>query len=250
MSKDIAHLLEEWEYDPEETIRFIEGDRGRQLLQVRRHLGIEQYELEGRPDGARPFDRESVLDEIESRLSKFVEANGEDGGYSIDHEDFALLQDEGILYYLRYLALFQIGDYERTSKDTQHNLRLCNIVERYCTNKEDRMSLLQYKPYILRVNALSRSMLHLGKNEKKEALSVLRAAIEEIESASPVSTSVFRYEREKSIEQLKGTLEQLATYKVGPLEQLEAEFDDAVEFEDYERAVILRDKIHRLKDSG
>ncbi len=140
MSKDIAHLLEEWEYDPEETIRFVEGDHGRQVLQVRLPLGIEQYELDGRPDGARPYERESVLDEIESRLSKFVEENGEDGGYSIDHSDFALLQNEGILYYYRYLLLFQMGDYERTSKDTQHNLRLCNLVERYCTNKEDRTS--------------------------------------------------------------------------------------------------------------
>lgn len=248
MSKDITHLMEEWEYDPEETVRYVECPDGRQVLQIRLPLGIEQYELDGRPDGVKPFGRESVLDEIEFRLEKFIFENGEDGGYSIDHNDYVLMQNEGFLYYSRYVTFFQIGDYERCSKDTAHNLRMCDLVERYCTNKEDKMSTLQYRPYILRVNALSRSMLHLGNNEKKQALEVIETAIKDIESASPVSTKVFRFERERSLEQLKGTLEQLAKFKVGELEQLEAELESAVEDEDYERAMELRDRISTLKN--
>lgn len=249
MGKDIRGLLDEWEYDPDATVRFVDGDDGRQILQLRLPLGVEQYELDGRPDGAKPFERESILDEIENRIKDFTERNGADDGFSIDHKDFLSMQNEGILFYHRYLLLFQIGDYDRTSRDTAHNLRLCNLVERYCTNKEDRQSLLQYKPYILRVNALSRSMLHLGNNDKLKALSVIAKAIEQIESSDPVSTTIYQYERDKSLEQLRGTLQQLESFKVGKVEKLEAELQDAVDDEDYEKAAKLRDKITLLKRS-
>ena len=103
MGKDIAHFLHDWEYDPDNTVRFVDGDDGRQVLQVRLPLGMEQYELDGRPDGEEPFGRECVLDEIEFRIEKFIEKHGEDGGFSIDHDSFVLMQNEGILYYYRYL---------------------------------------------------------------------------------------------------------------------------------------------------
>ena len=91
-------------------------------------------------------------------------------------------------------------------------------------------------------------MMYLGNNEKKKALDVIEQAINDVEAVSPVSTTVFRIERERSIEQLKGTLEQLADFKVGELEQLEAELETAVQDEDYERAMELRDKITTLRN--
>jgi len=248
MGKDIAHLLGEWEYDAENTVRFIEGDDGRQVLLVRLPLGIEQYELEGRPDGLKPFGRESVLDEIEDRIKKHKEKHGDDDGFTISHDDFVLMQNEGILYYYRYLLLFQIGDYERTSRDTEHNLRTCSLVEKYCTNEEDRKSLLQYKPYIIRVNALSRSMLHLGSNEKQRALAIIRTAMEQIESGEAIASMVYKFEKDRSLEQLRGTLEQLAKFGGGEVERLEAQLQEAVENEDYERAAKLRDKILSLRN--
>ena len=248
MNKDISKVLDDWEFDPENTVRFIDAANGKQLLQVRLPLGIEQYQLEGRPDGARPFGRETVLEEIEARIAKFVEEHGEDSGYTLDHDDFILLQNEGIMFYYRYLLLFQIGDYQRTAKDTGHNLQLCGLVEKYCTNKEDKKSLLQYKPYILRVNALSRAMIHLSKNEKTSALDVLDKAASTIERMPNVDTQVFGFERNRSLDQLRKTHKQLQEYKIGVLDRLEAELQEAVEGEDYERAVELRDKITKFHD--
>jgi len=247
MNKDISDILDEWEYDPENTVRFVDTTDGRPLVQLRLPFGVEQYHLEGRPDGARPFGRETVLDEIEARIAKFVDKHGEDSGYNLDHDDFALLQSEGIIYYHRYLFLFQIGDYQRTARDTAHNLQLCELVEKYCTNKEDKKSLLQYKPYILRVNALSRAMVHLSKNEKADALEVLDMAATTIEGMPNIGTKVFGFEKKRSLDQLRKTHEQLQEYKIGVLDHLEAELQEAVEGEDYERAMELRDKISRLK---
>ncbi len=247
MRKDISDILKEWNYDADNTVRFIDGDDGRQILQVRLPLGIEQYELDGRPDGGEPFGRESVLDEMEFRVQKFIEEHGEDSGFNIEHEDFELIHSEGLLFYYRYLLLFQIGDYKRTARDTEHNLRICRLIENYCTNKEDRESMLQYKPYIIRVNALSRSMLFLGDNDKRRALATIHTAIEEIESAEPIPSMVYKFERDRSLEQLRGTVEQLSTFGGGEVERLEAQLEEAVKNEDYEKAAMLRDKILSLK---
>ena len=248
MSKEITDALDGWEYDPDNTIRYIDTPDGRHLLQVRSPMGIEQYQLEGRPDGAKPFGRESVLDELEARIAQFVEEHGEDSGYNINHDDFVTLQNESAIFYFRYLLLFQIGDYQRSARDTEHNLQLCGLVERYCTNKEDRKSLLQYKPYILRVNALSRMMVHLSKNEKTDALEILDTALKMIEAMPNIGTKIFDIERKRSSEQLRKTHKQLQEYKIGVLDKLESELQEAVEGEDYERAVELRDKITQLRE--
>lgn len=247
MNKDISEVLDDWEFDPENTVRFVDTTDGRQLVQVRLPMGMEQYHLEGRPDGARPFGHESMVDEIENRIAKFIKKHGEDSGYNIDHEAFALMQNEGFIYYQRYLVLFSIGDYKRTARDTAHNLRLCSLVEKYCTSKEDKKAYLQYKPYILRVNALSRAMVHLSKNEKTEALDVLDKAANVIEGMQNIGTHIFRIERNRSLDQLRKTYKQLQEYKIGVIDQLEAELQDAVDGEDYERAVELRDKIFKIK---
>ena len=54
MKHDLSQLLHDWPYDPEHTMRIVTAGDGRSVLQVRLPLGIEQYELEGRPDGHEP----------------------------------------------------------------------------------------------------------------------------------------------------------------------------------------------------
>ena len=55
---------------PEDDARIIHGENGREVLQVRTPLGIEQYETEGRPDGARPHGMESSLEHHLRRLEE------------------------------------------------------------------------------------------------------------------------------------------------------------------------------------
>ena len=157
MSSDITDLLREWEFDSDNQIRIIQADDGRQVLQVRQPMGIEQYELDGRPDGKHPLGRESVVEEYQARLENYRGAHGTDDGFMITHDDFASLQAEGVLYYFRYLVLFQIGDFVRTARDTEHNLNLFSLVEKYGESDEDRKELLQYKPYVVRMNAIARA---------------------------------------------------------------------------------------------
>ncbi len=246
MGADITDILREWEFDGENQIRIVQADDGRQVLQVRQPMGIEQYELDGRPDGSKPFGRESVLDEYQMRLENYRQSHRTDKGFSVTHDDFGPLQSEGLLYYFRYLVLFQIGDFVRSSKDTDHNLALCALVEKYAESDEDRKSLLQYKPYILRMNAISRAMLSLQKEMKSAAVDILKGAISAIEGMGEIDTPAFQFERVRSLNYLKATLKQIREKKASPVESLNFQLKQAVEEEDYEQAAVLRDRIREL----
>ncbi|MFP4637446.1 MAG: UvrB/UvrC motif-containing protein [Spirochaetaceae bacterium] len=260
--EDLSDVLSEWPYDPDNTVRIITAADGRSVMQVRLPLGVEQYELEGRPDGARPLGRDSVVEALEERLSHYVEEHGSDEGFTIDHEDAAMLQNEGVLFYYRYLLLFQINDFDRTTRDTEHNLRLCRLLERYCPDENDRNAVLQFKPYIVRMNAMARAMTALKQRMTDLAREILEEAIGEIEGLENIDSPAFRFEKVRSVNYLRSTLKQLTegnfeetdtaeeqTRAFGEdarLARLRRELEQAVEEENYERAATLRDRIREL----
>jgi len=250
MSKDITEILKDWPYDPEDNIRVVKVGDKREVMQVRQPMGIEQYELDGRPDGLRPEDMESFLEVINHRLSDHMREYGSDQGFSIPPEDFLELQNEGILYYYRYLHLFQINDYSRTARDTNHNLDICELVENYAREESEPMSILQYKPYILRMNAVSQAMMSLHKNLNEIARKILEIALQQIEEMDEIDTPAFKFEKIRSIQYLKSALRQVDNQvsQDDPLDYLRQRLQDAIDIEDYEQAAELRDKIEELSN--
>jgi hypothetical protein len=247
MAGDMTHILESWEFDPDNQVRIIQADDGREVLQIRQPLGIEQYELDGRPDGRTLEGRECYLDVLQEQLHEHVQANGTDDGFKVTREQFRMLQNEGIIYYYRYLILFQIGDFERTVRDTKHNLQICDLVGKYAESDEDKNEILQYRPYILRMFAIAKAMISLHRQLKAAAREILESAIDEIENMQPIDTPAFQFERIRSLKYLRSTLKQVSEQKMSPLDQLRKQLDSAVEEENYELAAKLRDKIRTLK---
>jgi hypothetical protein len=250
MSADISHILRDWSFDPDHQYRVVDADDGRQVLQVRQPLGVEQYELDGRPDGAHPFGRDWVLEEFQERVRVHEEVQGAAKGFSISHDEFVLLQNEAILVYYRYFILFQIGDYERTSNDTSHNLQICGLVDRFAEKNDDKKDILQYRPYVLRMNATSRAMILLGDGDGDQACAVLENAIEKVQTAKEVDTPTYHFERVRSLQYLRTALREVKAKRVkAPVERLRRELDEAVRNEEYERAAELRDRIRNLSAS-
>ncbi|MGA2976002.1 MAG: UvrB/UvrC motif-containing protein [Spirochaetia bacterium] len=246
MSADITDLLREWEFDSDNQIRIVQADDGRQVLQVRQPMGIEQYELDGRPDGKKPFNRDTALEEYQARLESYRASHGSEEGFALSHDDFAALQGEGVLFYFRYLVLFQIGDFARTARDTEHNLALFSLVEKFGESDDDRKEMLQYKPYVVRMNAIARAMISLHKEMKSAAVDILQNAISAIEDMHEIDTPAFQFERVRSLNYLKATLKQIHEKKDSPVDALKAELASAIDDEDYERAASLRDRIRAL----
>lgn len=240
-------MLRDWPYDPEKTVRVIPGDDGREVMQVRTPVGIEQFELEGRPDGQRPHDQESAFDFFLAQLEKALAA-GTASAYHLSHSECVELFEEGVLYYFRYLHLFQLEDWTRTVRDTRRNLRVFDFVRQYAHRKEDRHHLEQWRPYILRINGISRAMLEVEEHAHERALQILHETIEKIEALDVIDNQNFHAERDRSLQSLRDTIAQIEKNKpLTKLEQLEKQLREAVDTQAFERAAELRDQIREVR---
>jgi hypothetical protein len=244
---DLRDLLKSWPYDPDNDVRLVTGADGREVLQVRLPLGIEQYELNGRPDGERPHGKDSVLEYQLERLAKAEQA-GTASKYQLGPEECAELFSEGTLYYYRYLHLFQAKDWTGTIRDTSRNLQLFDFVHRYAEEEEDRMYMEQWRPYLLRMNAAAHVMLKLEHGQFAEAMDIVKGAVAKIEALEDLDDETFQFERERSLAALKDMASQIEeSQPVSELESLERELRKAIETQHFERAAKLRDQIRALR---
>jgi hypothetical protein len=247
-SSDIRRLLTRWPYDPDDDVRVVAGDDGREILQVRTPVGIEQLELEGRPDGARPHEMESALDFHLQRLSD-ARVAGRESDFELDADDCAELFAEGTLYYFRYVRLFQLKRWAETVRDTTRNLRLFDFVHTHATREEDRDNLEKWRPYIIRMNAIASALMTMDRGVHEKALELLRAAMARIEGLEEIDDETFPFERARSLSALRELAAQIEQARpLSAVERLEKQLRRAIDRQEYERAAELRDRIRKLKN--
>jgi len=244
---DISEWLSDWPFDPDNPGRIVRASDGREILQVRTPLGVEQLEMRGRPDGARPHGLESALEFHLRRLAS-AEDQGREADFELSEEDCAELFNEGTLYYFRYLHLFQLQRWVETERDTARNLRLFNFVHQYAAREEDREYLEKWRPYILRINAAASALQTVEQGDAAKALPIIRTALGQITELGESDSEVFQFERRRSEVALRELLSQLEQLRpVSPLERLEKQLRTAIECQDFERAAKLRDRIRELR---
>jgi hypothetical protein len=246
-SVDLRNLLKSWPYDPDDDARIVKGEDGREILQVRTPLGIEQHEMEGRPDGARPHGMESALEFYLGRLDQ-AKAEGREANFELDPRECGELFNEGTLYYFRYLRLFQLKDWKRTVRDTDRNIRAFDLLHRYARREEDQQYLEKWRPYIVRVNTTAAAMLELENKDYEKALALVKGAVSTIEALDEMEDDTFKFERERSLTALRELAVQIQKNRpLSQVEQLEHQLRRAVERQEFERAAELRDRIRQLK---
>ncbi len=253
--EDLTDFLDAWPYDPEHAVRIIVARDGRSVLQVRQPLGIEQYEMEGRPDGVNPHGFDTVLHSIQDRLRTYIVETGGDFGFQITLEEASELQAEGVLFYYRYILLFQLHYYDMVIRDTLHNLDLCDILERYCENEDARNGVLQFRPYIIRMHAAAKAMAISEGTVSGDAAAELNEAVSRIDGLEDIDSPAFQFERIRSVNYLRALQRKLAGASDEPKlsdragaearQSLEEELQEAVDTEDYERAARIRDILRR-----
>ena len=242
MNHDIGHLLNNWDFEPDEFLaRRIQADDGSEKIQIRIDMGILQLETAGRPDGALPFGYSSLLD---YHLAQ-VEASKE-GKFIFDEDQCEDLFQEAWQFYHRYLSLFYLEDYAGVVEDTEHTLNIFDLVNEFAPNDEVRWYFEQYYPHAIMMQTRARAMIALESEDYPTALNAVEEGIANIES--------FVEEWESEIEEeipelsfLREWHEELEQER--PLtqrEQLERDLDEAVAAENFEEAARLRDKIQTL----
>jgi hypothetical protein len=249
-SVDLRKVLESWPYDAENDTRLTQGDDGRSILQVRTPLGLEQFELDGRPDGARPRGKESALEFHWERLEAATAA-GKESSFELSPSDCVELFQEGTLYYFRYIRLFQMKDWARTVRDTARNLRVFDFVHRHAQRDEDQQFLEKWRPYVIRINTCAAVMLELDRNAHEKALQLAEEAVQRIQALEELEDDTFRFERERSLTALRELVVQIRKNRpLSKLEKLEQQLRRAVDKEEFERAAQLRDRIRALRSTA
>lgn len=244
MNLDLNTLLEDWPHIPGQIrVRKITGSDGREKIQLRIDLGLIQMEVKGRPDGLRPHGSESLLHWHRKRARRAA-ASGRP--FSLGAEECGELQQEAIQYYHRYVALFELGDFERVAHDTERNLDLFDFVLKYAEREELAWQFEQFRPYVIMMRTRARASMKLAKSE-------LRAAIREIETGRDRIVQVLRERPEPAessaeTEFLTEWLEELSRKRpLSKLEKMQREMAQAIAVEAYERAAELRDAIRQLQ---
>jgi len=248
---DIRKILDKWEYDPYNFgVRIIEGEDGKQKIQIRLDLGILQLEMTGRPDGTKPYDKESLLDYYLQKIKNSNKMNLSGQEFSLNREDCEQLRVEAIQYYHRYISLLELEDYPGVIADTEHNLGILNMLRDFAEDKSDLMSYEQYRPYIIMINTISKGRMAMNEKKYDLALKKVKMGIKLINKASKelnLDDTLYGFRELKFLEDWKNDISSELT--PSELEELEKKLDRAIKMEEYESAANLRDKINQFKSN-
>ena len=245
MSFDLSDLLRDWPYEPGQLqVRKITGSDGREKLQLRLDMGVLQMEMAGRPDGRQPHGVESELEFQAER----AEQEGKD--FELSEEDVGELQAEGVQYYHRYLALFQLGDWQSVIRDTKRNLDMFAFVAKHAADDEASWSVQQFRPYVLMMNTRAKANLALERDDVDAAIALVEKGISKIEKF----VKDHNRDGEADLSEINSLSEWLGELRklkpMTPVEKLNRELERAVQDEKYERAAELRDALRALEKKG
>jgi hypothetical protein len=248
--EDITDLLANWPYQDDEgpQVRVVRGRDGVAKLQLRIDLGLMHMELEGRPDGRRPYGAASLLDHYRERAEEHRRYHGWYEGFELGHQECAALRQESLQYYHRRIALLALQDYERAVLDADHNLQIIDLVKAFARDRDDWMASEQFRAYILTHRIQALTLQHLRRDD-------VEAAILEVERGMRQLRSVFAEQgrgeeaegsdEHEALDDLRRKLE--ARYQVSHRQRLQLLLDDALRREEPDLVAELRGQLRELE---
>lgn len=255
MPQDLNELLKGWDFDPvdgSKNVRRIIGSDGEVKIQIRIKCGLIQWHADGRPDGRRPYGKESTLHHCEDLIREHERKYGTQDGFKLSKTLTEEAREEIMDYYHRRLILFQIGDYERARDDAHHNLALMAIIRKFVDDQEIVLAHEKYRAFVLMDHARAEAMIQLARQQPEAAVESLDRGMEDIKQ-------FYReYDREdiisesqelKVLQQMKSQIRDthhLPLSNSEILANLREEQQKAIEKEDYERAAELRNEIAKV----
>lgn len=255
MSQDITRILQGWEFDPEELIvRVIQGDDGREKIQLRLDMGLLQMEMHGRPDGQRPEGHESWLEYYEHQQRVHEQTNPDTVPFGLADADCARLWREGIQYYHRCLSCWHLERYDLVARDTSRNLRLFAFVRTHAQVDRAKLQFDQWRPHatMMYARAVATPLLKEGKYD--QALQVIDAGIDAIRDFLDEYDQSEHAEQCVELLNLERWREEVVRERRRAggstpeelVEDLRQQLQEAVASENFEEAARLRDEIRRM----
>jgi hypothetical protein len=250
MDFDISHLLEQWDYKPGQVVvRKFTGKDGKERIQLRVDLGLLQMQVEGRPDGKRPFGHECLFDHYQARFHKHLLAHdGNAEGFKLNPGDCTKLQLEALQYHHRYICLLQLADYDGVVRDGEHNLEVFEFVGKHAESAELAWSLQQFQPQLLMILTRARALQAMEADDYAGAIELVKQGVEQIREFYREHAKADLSEQSNEVHSLETWLSEIrAGRPLSARERLELALSEAVQREDYEKAAQMRDALRNLK---
>ena len=243
MTQDITRLLAGWDYEPGELrVRKIDGDDGLPKIQIRMDLGLMQLEWEGRPDGTRPHDTDSLLTYFRRQQAEHEESSTE--LYRMTREECWALGQEALQYYWRRISFFELQEYRAAEVDADHNLEILDICEHHAEHEEDRQLADQYRVFVTSHRIQARALSLLDKDSTSDALVEIREGIETVEALLRDLGDPEAMDNSPELQYLRQWADEVeGKQPLSKVEQLRVDLKQAVEREQFERAASLRDEL-------
>ena len=250
VSEDISRILENWDYQAGQLkVRAIEGHDTRKKIQIRMDLGLMQLEWSGRPDGAQPHDRTSLLDYFVEKRRDHEKTNVNGTPFSLSQEDCWALSQEAMQYYWRRISFFELKEYALAQADAEHNLGILDMCQDFAEHSEDRQIADQYRVFVTSHRIQARALEALEHEQHEQALQVINTGIAEIEDILVAQDELeavegdcpelkFLRDWEKEVEDNRPR---------SPQEKLLVDLQAAVEDEKFELAARLRDRLRDIE---
>jgi hypothetical protein len=247
-SKDLRLITDDWAYEPGQiNVRKIRGADNRIKIQMRVDLGVLQMEVDGRPDGRRPHNQESLLEYHSARIDAHKRRNGTELGYVLDPDECREIREEAFQYYQRYLANFVLEDYEAVSRDTKRNLDVLDLCIKYAEDDDDRYSLEQYRPYVLMMHYRSKGLSAMKKRAYRTALAHVECGLKILKNYFVEMGQAKAYKGSDEVQVLKMLRREIRKYlPVDPVTKTRKMLERAVAEERYEDAARLRDQLDAM----
>jgi len=214
--------------------------------------------LDGRPDGTRPFDCESLLDHYHDQLRRAEPIP------KLSDDDWEALDTEIMQYYHRRIGLLataseaHAGDddacarscYGRAGRDAAHNLAIMDFIRDYADDEAYVAAHEHYRPFVLYHRTLADSQRKSLSDQPEEAVECVKDAItalQELPHSDDEQKEEAGYDVESSLRALK-QLDRELRRRHGIDRTLAEQLEDAIDREDFEQAAVLRDRIRRRNE--
>ena len=242
--KHIDHLLRNWPYDPRAvSARVCQGSDGREILQMRVDMGILQLEVEGRPDGTRPFGFDTYFDYLLSRVVH------EGDSFELDEEQSVEVDREFVQFYHRRVCWLKLQQYREAARDADHTLSLMDFCVQHASDESWVTSHEQYRPFVLFHRIQAAALAELSEGGPEAAVQEINLGLERVRRLFESHDVDERFESDELVQRLVRLRESLREeYRVG--RTLHERLADAVQSEQYELAARLRDELERREQTG
>ncbi len=228
--KHIDYILRSWAYDPNSvSARVCQGSDGRDVLQMRVDMGILQLEVNGRPDGSRPFGCDTYFDYLLSRVMH------EGDRFELDDDQCVEVDREFVQYYHRRVCWLKLQKYREAVSDADHTLALMDFCMQHASDESWVMSHEQYRPFVLFHRIQASALAELEECGPEASVHEINGGLERMHRMFQGHEVEDRFESDELVQRLVRLRESVREeYRVG--RTLQEQLNDAVESEQYELA--------------